>query len=57
MSGNCEILKCNALYGCGMVEHTYDIHYRARLTHMACITNIWPLSLRESGHMLVTYAR
>ena len=54
MSGNCEILKCNALYGCVVVEHGYGIHYRARLHHLACITNIWPLSLCDSGHMLVT---
>ena len=39
MSGNCEILKCNALYDCAMVEHIYDIHYRARLTHMASPTS------------------
>ena len=41
----------------GEVENAYGIHYRARLPYLACITNIWPLSLRDSSHMLVTYAR
>ena len=42
MSGNCEILKCNALYGCAVVETVYGIHSRDRLPHMAFITNIGP---------------
>ena len=57
MLGKCEILKYSAFYGCVVRKKLYGIHSRARWPHLACVTNICPSSLRDSGHMLVTYAR
>ena len=54
MLGNCKILKYNAFYGCVVRENAYGIYSRTRLPHLACVTNIWPSSLRDSGQMLVT---
>ena len=47
MLGNCKIFKYNALYGCVVRENAYGIHSRTR----------WPHLVRDSGQMLVTYAR
>ena len=57
MLGNYKILQYNAFYGCAVRENAYGIHSRTRWPHLACVTNIWPSSLRDSGQMLVTYAR